>query len=269
MPAGARVMTKDGLLGLIPNHDLRNIVLHCDIRELSVVITELRPETFEKILQRANTAKFLKQNKKDIVNPQMRRDFPGDYPIVFSYSYTIMELASKYKVGDVADAKIVGLNLTSITIEVEGVPFFLRKFEISASREGFNVTHLFSTEEMIKVYCLESDAKSAEMRWSIRALEPSPGAILLDKDKVFEEAEETAKAFYEWQESEKQRFDRIFFEQFQIQPEHVEDPKENHDILTGEWIWWIRKCVLLIKTGQENCYWDLLGNYWSLSDLLA
>ena len=135
-----------------------------------------------------------------------------------------MELASKYKAGDVADAKIVGFHPMSMTIEVEGVPFFLRKVDISASREIYDVTHLFSTEEMIKVYCL---AESPQMRWSIRALEPSPGAILFDKDKVFEEAEETAKAFYEWQESEKQQFDRILFEQFQIQPEHVEDPKEN------------------------------------------
>ena len=63
--AGARVMTKDGLLGLIPKRDLRAAdYCHCDIRELSVVITELRPETFEKILQRANTAKFFETKQE-------------------------------------------------------------------------------------------------------------------------------------------------------------------------------------------------------------
>ena len=214
VPAGARVMTEDGLLGLIPTFDSNFRQTEYDDfvgAELKVRIAKLRPERFEQILQRANTANFLGQNKKNIVNPQMVRDFHGDYPIEFSYSRwkraAIKELASKYKVGDVVDAKIVRIAKTSMRFEVEGVPFRVRKVEISATREDFKLTDLFSTEEMIKVYCLESDPDppSVSMRWSIRALEPSPGAILFDKDKVFEEAEETAKIFYEWQELEEEK----------------------------------------------------------------
>lgn len=204
-------MTQEGLLGLIPTtrfkqQDKKLIRWLCGFvgKKVMVSIDQLRPDRFAKILQRAKTAKFLNQNKKDIVNPQMVRDFHGDYPIFFSYSRwlpyrpAIMELASKYKVGDVVDAKIVRIDQTSMIIEVEGVPFLVRKVDISATRQNFNLTDLFSTEEMIKVYyCLFSDPE--DMRWSIRALEPSPGAILFDKDKVFEEAEETAKIFYELQ----------------------------------------------------------------------
>ena len=229
VPAGARVMTEDGLLGLIPKSDYKETrtgYVPVVGAELKVSIAELRPERFEQILQRANTAKFLGQNKKNIVNPQMVRDFHGDYPIVFSYSQwipspAIMELASKYKVGDVVDAKIVRIHKTSMDIEVEGVPFQVRKVDISATRQDFNLTDLFSTEEMIKVYCLESDPDL--MRWCIRALEPSPGAILFDKDKVFEKAEETAKIFYERQKLEKQEMFQSLFEDFEDPLEYLKD----------------------------------------------
>jgi len=211
VPAGARVMTQEGLLGLIPKSDYFRGTGSVGFvgKKVMVGIEQLRPERFEQIVQRANTAKFLGQNKKDIVNPQMVRDFHGDYPIVFSYSrWKRAALASKYKVGDVVDAKIVRIDgISTMDIEVEGVPFVMRKVDISATREGFNLTDLFSTEEMIKVYCMESDP--GLMRWSIRALEPSPGAILFDKDKVFEEAEETAKIFYEKQKLEQQQMDQF------------------------------------------------------------
>ena len=287
VPAGARVMTQEGLLGLIPKSDYKETrtgYVPVVGARLKVSIAELRPERFEQILQRANTAKCLGQNKKNIVNPQMVRDFHGDYPIVFSYSQwipspAIMELASKYKVGDVVDAKIVRIDHQVIMdIEVEGVPFSVRKVEISGTRTGFELTDLFSTEEMIKVYCMESDPE--DMRWSIRALEPSPGAILFDKDKVFEKAEETAKIFYERQELEKQEMLQSLFEDFE---DPLEYPK---DYTGGEWI-----CFFLIqferfewpsfvenrpsriikrsgemRGGDQNPTGKLLlGHYWSLA----
>ena len=220
--AGARVMTQEGLLGLIPKSDFR--LTGFVGKKVMVSIEELRPERFEQILQRANAANFLNQNKKDIVNPQMFRDFHGDYPIVFSYSrWKRAALASKYKVGDVVDAKIVEIHDPSMSMycEVEGVPFIMRKVDISATRQGFNLTDLFSTEEMIKVYCLESHPD--QMRWSIRALEPSPGAILFDKDKVFEEAEETAKIFYERQKLELQNMDKMIKSYFDHASDLFED----------------------------------------------
>ena len=216
--AGARVMTQEGLLGLIPNSD--SIGTGFVGKKVMVSIEKLRPERFEQILQRANTVNFLGLNKKNIVNPQMIRDFHGDYPIVFSYSRWKWAAMSKYKAGDVVDAKIVRIDERYMDIEVEGVPFIMRKVDISATKEKFNLTDLFSTEDMIKVYCLESDP--GLMRWSIRALEPSPGAILFDKDKVFEKAEETAKIFYEKQKLEQQQMDQMLKNGSQF----------------GDWIWW-------------------------------
>eukprot|EP00434_Breviolum_minutum_P034836 symbB.v1.2.030839.t1/scaffold3409.1/size109594/7 len=89
-------------------------------------------------------------------------------------------------------------------IEVDGVPFVLRKVDVSATKQkSWDLSNVFATDEMIKVYCMESDP--AMMRWSVRALEPQPGAILLRKDKVFEEAEATAKIFFEKQQVEQQK----------------------------------------------------------------
>jgi len=187
-PWGASVMTEDGLVGMIPNRDLGNKAGDVGMvgAELTVSIDQLR------------------EDKKDIVNPQM----VSDYPIIFSYSSVMKrELAEKYSVGDVVDAKIVGLQLGSIDIEVDGVPFTVRKVDISATRQNFDLSSVFVTDEMIKVYCLESDPTM--MRWSIRALEPQPGAILFRKDKVFEEAEATAKTFFEKQQVEKQKTEEI------------------------------------------------------------
>ena len=64
--------------------------------------------------------------------------------------------------------------------------------------------------EKIKVYCMEANEEFGHIKWSIRALEPVPGALVFRKDKVFEEAEETAKIFYEKQMAEKQRFEQEF-----------------------------------------------------------
>eukprot|EP00435_Cladocopium_sp_Y103_P035709 s411_g9.t1 len=184
---GASVMTEEGLVGMIPNRDLGNKAGDAGLvgAELRVRIAQLRPDN------------------KDVVNPQM----VSDYPIVFSYASVMkMDLAKKYKVGTVAPAKIIQFNPASMDIEIDGVPFIMRKVDVTSYRKPFELSDIFATDEMIKVYCVESD-EEGELRWSIRALEPTPGAILFRKDKVFEEAEETAKIFYEKQVAERKKMD--------------------------------------------------------------
>jgi len=184
---GASVMTEEGLVGMITNKDLGE-----KAGDAGLVGAELRVRIFQ-----------IREENKDVVNPRM----VSDYPIVFSYSSVMkMDLAKKYKIGDVAPAKINQFYPTSMDIEIDGVPFTIRKVDVTSYRKPFELSDIFATDEMIKVYCMDSD-ESGELRWSIRALEPTPGAIMFRKDKVFEEAEETAKIFFEKQVVERKKMD--------------------------------------------------------------
>ena len=96
-----------------------------------------------------------------------------------------------------AEAKITKLLPRALDIEIDGVPFVMRKADITGARKNYEIADFFEAGEIVKVYCLSSDFAYGKLPWSMRALEPEPGALLVDKAKVFAEAEETAKIFYE------------------------------------------------------------------------
>ena len=104
--------------------------------------------------------------------------------------------------GMVLDAKVVAVAITYLTVEVEGFQVTIRKVNVSANGQ-FDIPSFFEVGEMIKCYAQNVSEESGELKLSIRALEPKPGALLLDKAKVFEMAEETAKKFYEASMKEK------------------------------------------------------------------
>ena len=131
--------------------------------------------------------------------------------MIFSWQYPLrVELCKKYKEGDVAEAKIVKFFPASMDIQVDGVLFTMRKVHVTGSRKTYDLMRLFEVGEIVKVYCMYSD-DSGEMSWSMRALEAEPGALLVDKAKVFAEAEETAKIFYEKEQEEQRKMEREFF----------------------------------------------------------
>mmetsp|Transcript_59862 Transcript_59862/g.107511 ORF Transcript_59862/g.107511 Transcript_59862/m.107511 type:complete len:485 (-) Transcript_59862:60-1514(-) len=184
-PWGCSVMTQEGLLGMIPARDLGDKAGDAALvgAFLNVRIQELRPD------------------KRDITNPQM----VVDYPIVFSYANVMKRvLAEKIKEGDVLEGKITNFLGMSMDVEVEGIPFPMKKLDISGNQR-FNMMDVFTVDEVVKVYCISSDPTSGDIRFSMRALEPRPGAILLNKQKVFDEAEETAKKFFEKATAEKEK----------------------------------------------------------------
>jgi len=185
---GAQVMTEEGLIGMIPARDLGEKAGDQGMvgAILTVQIKEVKPEN------RENT------------NPQM----VNDYPIVFSYADVMKKvLAEKINEGDVVEAKITNFLPSSMDIEIEGIPFPVSKVDISRNTR-FDPQELFVIDEIIKVYCMSSDPESGQFRFSLRALEKRPGALLLNKQKVFDEAEETAKIFYERQKIEREKIDK-------------------------------------------------------------
>ena len=175
-PWGASVRTEEGLIGRIPARELGSESVEPG-QALTVEIVELRPE-----------------NKFNF-NPGRT---VKDYQMVFSgASVKRRELCKKYNEGDVAEAKITKLLPLALDIEIDGVPFVVRKSDITGARKNYEIADFFEAGEIVKVYCLSSDGAYRKLPWSMRALEPEPGALLVDKAKVFAEAEETAKIFYE------------------------------------------------------------------------
>ncbi|CAK9019982.1 30S ribosomal protein S1 [Durusdinium trenchii] len=184
-PWGARVRTKEGLIGMIPAQDLGSKAGDVGLvgTEVKVAIRELRPE-----------------NRDYVMNPAP--EYVRGYPVVFSYSRIV---AQKFQEGDVADAKVVSIFPKSMDIEIDEVPFNMRKVEITGFNKTWDISDIFSLDEMIKVYCMIADKNSGDLRWSTRALEEVPGEIIRNKAKVFENAEEAAKKFFEKQQNMRQK----------------------------------------------------------------
>ena len=87
-------------------------------------------------------------------------------------------------------------------IEIGGDSFPLYPHAITWDTGGKSLKDVFHINETIKVYCLRSKStpsyeveKMAPWIWSIKALEPFPGALIKDKAKVFAEAEQSAKEY--------------------------------------------------------------------------
>ncbi|CAE7675768.1 unnamed protein product, partial [Symbiodinium sp. CCMP2456] len=141
---GAQVMTEEGLVGMIPARDLGEKAGDPGMvgAVLTVQIKAVKPEN------RENT------------NPQM----VSDYPIVFSYADVMKKvLAEKINEGDVVEAKITNFLPNSMDVEIEGTPFQIAKVDISKNTL-FVPQELFVIDEIIKVYCLSSDAETGSLR---------------------------------------------------------------------------------------------------------
>jgi len=102
------------------------------------------------------------------------------------------------------DATIINLDTKFLAVDVDGIQVNIRKIDISGNPR-FNIPDLFELGESIKCYAQTVSESSGEIRLSIRALERKRGEIILNKEKVFEMAEETAKKFFEESQKEKEK----------------------------------------------------------------
>merc|ERR1719215_690972 len=113
----------------------------------------------------------------------------------------------------VVDAKITDVRLSGIDMEVDGYPCSMGKIEISAART-YEVTDVFRTGEMIKVYVLSTLEKDGSIKFSTRALERKRGEIVRNKAKVFANAEETGKVSLRFAQS----FDGVHLHEILLPP---------------------------------------------------
>ena len=192
--AGVRlsVRTGKGFIGMIPARDLPSMARDLQPGQtLTVEILELRPK-----------------NKFNL-NPGK----PQDYAIICSWaSVKRRELCKKYERGDVVEAKVVGFFADAMDVEIDGVPFPLKKGDITSATSQWEFEDVFTPQETVKV-CWTSQAlersliprSSPRSVISMRALERVPGEVIYDKAKVFEEADETAKKLFAWERLEKQK----------------------------------------------------------------
>jgi len=174
---GAVVMTDVGLQGYIPNRELAN-----KVGDAGLVGTNIE----------VNITNAIEENK-EILQPSR----PGEFPLVFSYkNIATRALSARLKEGMVVDAKITDVRIGGIEMEVDGYPCSMGKVEISAAPR-YDLTDVFRTGEMIKVYVLSTLEKDGSIKFSTRALERKRGEIVRNKARVFANAEETAQKAFE------------------------------------------------------------------------
>lgn len=186
---GFIVQTKSGMLGAVLNMELADKAGDLGMlgREMQVTV------------QRAVDANM------GIVNPAA----PGDFPIYFSYKdVATKELAQKLEVGSVVEAKVIEILPASVKLLVENYQCTMRKIDVAYAPQGadFELSDVFEVDEVIKVYVLSVQLDVGGVRFSTRALEPRPGAMLIDKKKVFAMAEATAKKYTESAKAEAEKF---------------------------------------------------------------
>jgi len=185
---GAVVQTRKGLFGWIRNAELAGLM-----GDTSIVGTEIDVEIV--------TASREMDDPRDMKMPVS----PGNFAIAFSYKNAATKvLAMKMQEGQVVDATVLYVDNKFMAVDVDGLQVNIRKIDISGNPR-FNIADLFEMGESIKCYAQTVSESSGEIRLSTRALERKRGEIISNKESVFENAEETAKKFFEESQKEKEK----------------------------------------------------------------
>jgi len=174
-PWGVIVRTDSGLLGCITNRDLASEAGNFSL------------------MGQTMTVECIKADREQTVpgNPMISMS----YPLQFSFKNVAnRELCGRVEVGDVLDAKVMEIGPTFLMVQVESNIIRMRKTDISSMLK-FDMEALFKIDEIIKTYVLTKLEKSGEIRLSCRALEFKRGAMVREKELVFERAEETAAKY--------------------------------------------------------------------------
>lgn len=102
-----------------------------------------------------------------------------------------------YSIGDVAEGVIQSIKPYGAFVDLgKGMSGLLHISQISFDRIT-NVGSILSEGDKLKVMILSQDKDRGRMSLSTKKLEPTPGDMLRDPQKVYERADEMAKAFQE------------------------------------------------------------------------
>ncbi|CAE6947814.1 unnamed protein product [Symbiodinium sp. CCMP2592] len=184
------VLTKDGLLGWVP---LSSLGLRSDVPsvgdELNVTVVGIRSSkdaewTFFPPRAQSLISSFTGEDPKLFGRPSLCCAGPQ-----------MQELLTQLRDWNVVLAEIVGIKNKGVSVEIAGAEFFLGDTQLTGNRSMLKASGgpkaVFSVGEQVKMLCEWDD--QSELRLSIRRLERRAGAVLISKQRVFEEAEETAE----------------------------------------------------------------------------
>jgi small subunit ribosomal protein S1 len=101
---------------------------------------------------------------------------------------------NRLEVGEVVLGTVRGIKPYGAFIDIGGVSGLLHISEIS--HEHIETPHtVLNVNDQMKVMIIDLDAERGRISLSTKALEPEPGDMLTDPQKVFEKAEEMAARY--------------------------------------------------------------------------
>jgi len=104
--------------------------------------------------------------------------------------------------GDVVEGVVRALKPYGAFVEVGGMSGLLHISQISYDRIE-NLSSLFQPGDNVKCMIIDHDRVNGRIALSTKTLEPEPGDMLKDREKVFNEAEETAAKYHERMEADR------------------------------------------------------------------
>jgi small subunit ribosomal protein S1 len=115
--------------------------------------------------------------------------------LVLSHRRALVERKmNRLEVGEVVVGTVRGIKPYGAFIDIGGVSGLLHISEIS--HEHIETPHsVLNVNDQMKVMIIDLDAERGRISLSTKALEPEPGDMLTDPQKVFEKAEEMAARY--------------------------------------------------------------------------
>ena len=117
--------------------------------------------------------------------------------LVLSHRRALVERKmNRLEVGEVVIGTVRGIKPYGAFIDIGGVSGLLHISEIS--HDHIDTPHsVFNVNDEVKVMIIDLDAERGRISLSTKQLEPEPGAMVKNRDLVYEKAEEMAAKFRE------------------------------------------------------------------------
>lgn len=106
--------------------------------------------------------------------------------------------------GDVIDGIVKALKPYGAFVEVGGMSGLLHISQISMDRIN-DLEKVLQPGQKVKCMIIDHDKTNGRIALSTKTLEPEPGDMIRDPDRVYEQAEETARMYLEKQEAERKK----------------------------------------------------------------
>lgn len=171
---GGAIFLVEGLRAFLPGSHLTGRIPDEDL------IGEALPLKFLEVNQEDN--KLVVSNRRAVVEAQM-------------------EDLSR---GDVIDGVVKALKPYGAFVEVGGMSGLLHISQISMDRIN-DLERVLTPGQRVKCMIIDHDKANGRIALSTKTLEPEPGDMIRDPDRVYEQAEDTARAYLERQEAERKK----------------------------------------------------------------